>query len=95
MTKTWQENAGLLALRAGVGGVLVAHGVQKLFGWLGNSSGGSAATGSRVPAPHSSKWGSSRASQARSRRDWVRPAAVSSSRSVSPPPQQARRRQEP
>ena len=35
MTKTWQENAGLLALRAGVGGVLVAHGVQKLFGWLG------------------------------------------------------------
>ena len=35
MTKTWQENAGLLTLRAGVGGVLVAHGVQKLFGWLG------------------------------------------------------------
>jgi putative oxidoreductase len=35
MSKTWQENAGLLALRAGLGGVLVAHGVQKLFGWLG------------------------------------------------------------
>ena len=35
MNKTWQENAGLLALRAGLGGVLVAHGVQKLFGWLG------------------------------------------------------------
>ena len=35
MSKSWQENAGLLALRAGVGGVLVAHGVQKLFGWLG------------------------------------------------------------
>jgi putative oxidoreductase len=35
MTKRWQENAGLLTLRAGVGGVLVAHGVQKLFGWLG------------------------------------------------------------
>ena len=35
MTKTWGENAGLLALRAGVGGVLIAHGVQKLFGWLG------------------------------------------------------------
>jgi putative oxidoreductase len=34
MSKSWQENAGLLALRAGVGGVLVAHGVQKLFGWL-------------------------------------------------------------
>jgi putative oxidoreductase len=35
MTKTRMENAGLLALRAGVGGVLIAHGVQKLFGWLG------------------------------------------------------------
>jgi putative oxidoreductase len=35
MTRRWQENAGLLALRAGIGGVLVAHGVQKLFGWLG------------------------------------------------------------
>ena len=35
MTKRWQQNAGLLALRAGIGGVLVAHGVQKLFGWLG------------------------------------------------------------
>jgi putative oxidoreductase len=35
MIKTRQENAGLLVLRAGLGGVLVAHGVQKLFGWLG------------------------------------------------------------
>jgi putative oxidoreductase len=43
MKKPWQENAGLLALRAGVGGVLVAHGVQKLFGWLGGH--GLAATG--------------------------------------------------
>jgi putative oxidoreductase len=35
MSKSRMENAGLLALRAGVGGVLIAHGVQKLFGWLG------------------------------------------------------------
>jgi putative oxidoreductase len=35
MSRPWHENAGLLALRTGVGGVLVAHGVQKLFGWLG------------------------------------------------------------
>jgi hypothetical protein len=27
MSRTWQENAGLLALRAGMGGVLVAHGL--------------------------------------------------------------------
>ncbi len=30
-------NLGLLTLRAGVGGVLLAHGVQKLFGWLGGA----------------------------------------------------------
>ena len=35
MARRWQENAGLLALRVGVGGVLAAHGVQKLFGWFG------------------------------------------------------------
>lgn len=35
MAKKWQENAGLLALRAGLGGVLAAHGAQKLFGWFG------------------------------------------------------------
>ena len=35
MAKRWQQDAGLLALRTGIGGVLVAHGVQKLFGWLG------------------------------------------------------------
>jgi putative oxidoreductase len=29
------HNAGLLALRAGVGGVLIAHGAQKLFGAFG------------------------------------------------------------
>ena len=31
------QNLGLLTLRAGVGGVLIAHGVQKLFGWLGGA----------------------------------------------------------
>ena len=35
MAKRWQENAGLLILRAGLGGVLAAHGAQKLFGWFG------------------------------------------------------------
>lgn len=29
------KDAGLLVLRAGVGGVLIAHGCQKLFGWFG------------------------------------------------------------
>jgi len=29
------RDAGLLALRLGVGGTLVAHGTQKLFGWFG------------------------------------------------------------
>jgi putative oxidoreductase len=29
------RDAGLLTLRAGVGGVLFAHGTQKLFGWFG------------------------------------------------------------
>ena len=36
-------NAGLLILRVGVGGVLMAHGAQKLFGWFGGH--GLAATG--------------------------------------------------
>lgn len=34
MTDTWND-AGLLALRIGVGGALAAHGAQKLFGWFG------------------------------------------------------------
>lgn len=36
-------DAGLLALRLGAGGVLFAHGAQKLFGWFGG--GGLEATG--------------------------------------------------
>jgi len=34
MTDKWND-LGLLALRLGVGGALVAHGTQKLFGWFG------------------------------------------------------------
>ena len=71
-------DAGLLVLRAGVGGVLVAHGVQKLFGWLGGH--GLAGTGAG-----SSRWASSRVGRPHSRRDWARPVVVSSSPSVSPP----------
>lgn len=35
MTSTDSRDLGLLALRVGVGGSLVAHGTQKLFGWFG------------------------------------------------------------
>jgi putative oxidoreductase len=31
------RDLGLLALRVGVGGTLVAHGAQKLFGWFGGA----------------------------------------------------------
>jgi putative oxidoreductase len=31
------RDVGLLALRAGIGGALAAHGVQKLFGWFGGA----------------------------------------------------------
>ncbi|GAA1639276.1 hypothetical protein GCM10009790_21250 [Georgenia ruanii] len=34
-TATALRDAGLLVLRTGVGGVLLAHGCQKLFGWFG------------------------------------------------------------
>lgn len=34
MTSKWID-AGLLALRVGVGGAVAAHGAQKLFGWFG------------------------------------------------------------
>jgi putative oxidoreductase len=34
---TAARDVGLLALRLGVGGTLVAHGTQKLFGWFGGA----------------------------------------------------------
>jgi putative oxidoreductase len=37
MSSRWPQNTGLLILRTGLGGVLVAHGVQKLSGWLGGA----------------------------------------------------------
>src|SRR4030081_1534185 len=35
MQNVTERDLGLLALRAGVGGALFAHGAQKLFGWFG------------------------------------------------------------
>ncbi|MFD1661273.1 DoxX family protein [Streptomyces caeni] len=35
MTCTERRDVGLLLLRLGTGGVLAAHGAQKLFGWFG------------------------------------------------------------
>lgn len=35
MALAHRKDLGLLALRAGTGGVLFAHGAQKLFGWFG------------------------------------------------------------
>ena len=60
------QNAGLLTLRAGVGGVLIAHGVQKLFGWLG----GAGLTGT---AEAFEQMGFRPAGRAPSQRGWVRP----------------------
>ncbi len=61
------QNVGLLTLRAGVGGVLIAHGVQKLFGWLG----GAGLTGT---AEAFERMGFGPAGRAPSQRGWVRPA---------------------
>ncbi|MFE1557869.1 RpiR family transcriptional regulator, partial [Streptomyces sp. NPDC058734] len=35
-----RRDLALLALRAGTGAVLMAHGTQKLFGWFGGGGGG-------------------------------------------------------
>ncbi|MEU6216325.1 DoxX family protein [Streptomyces sp. NPDC047022] len=43
MTCIDRRDVGLLLLRLGIGGVLAAHGTQKLFGWFGGH--GLAATG--------------------------------------------------
>ncbi|MFF1343481.1 DoxX family membrane protein, partial [Streptomyces sp. NPDC058290] len=37
MPLTHRKDLGLLALRLGAGGVLIAHGAQKLFGWFGGA----------------------------------------------------------
>ena len=61
------QNLGLLTLRTGVGGVLLAHGVQKLFGWLG----GAGLTGT---ADAFEQMGFRPGLRAPSQRGWVRPA---------------------
>ncbi|MCK8678296.1 DoxX family protein [Streptomyces lichenis] len=48
MTPFNRRDLGLLALRAGAGAVLVAHGTQKLFGWFGG--GGLEGTGKAMEA---------------------------------------------
>ncbi|MEC4017883.1 DoxX family protein [Streptomyces sp. H27-D2] len=48
MASSCRKDLGLLALRVGTGGVLFAHGAQKLFGWFGGH--GLEATGAAMEA---------------------------------------------
>ncbi|MGW0834480.1 DoxX family membrane protein, partial [Streptomyces prunicolor] len=48
MTCYDRQDLGLLLLRLGTGGVLAAHGAQKLFGWFGG--GGIEGTGAAMEA---------------------------------------------
>ncbi|MEU9305437.1 DoxX family protein [Streptomyces sp. NPDC048269] len=48
MSRINRRDLGLLALRAGTGAVLMAHGTQKLFGWFG----GAGLTGTAAAMEH-------------------------------------------
>ncbi|MFJ4923266.1 DoxX family protein [Streptomyces sp. NPDC088725] len=48
MTRLNRRDLGLLALRAGIGTVLAAHGSQKLFGWFGGGGISRTAEGMRA-----------------------------------------------
>ncbi|GAA2365317.1 DoxX family protein [Streptomyces carpaticus] len=45
MARSRRQDAGLLVLRAGTGGVLFAHGAQILFGWFGGPGFAAASVG--------------------------------------------------
>ena len=85
MSSRWQQNTGLLILRTGLGGVLVAHGVQKLFGWLGGA-------GLEDTAAAFEQMGFVPGRRAPWRQAWARPGAAFSSRSAWPPQRPARPR---
>lgn len=63
------RDAGLLVLRAGVGGVLLAHGCQKLFGWFGGH-------GLTATAGAFESMGFAPGRPVRWRRGWARPVAA-------------------